>query len=226
MIATRKTVGYIIGLMFAAYTLCTHGQMTLVEKSAKPCSIYSFFIGAGDPVRFVPLQPLDLDIVEHALADGRYVADIPTGQPGRTIYVDAVQNGPPGEIPKWERLKLLVTGTAPDPIDPDNPLPPPLTGLAKQIYDLAAAVGRPDDARRMSQAFGSVASAIAAGGVTTLTEARAAITDQMRAISPLNAAWKPTGTAIQAAMNQHAQTVADAQRTLQAISDGLGRAGR
>ena len=222
MIRFRKTIGCLVGLALAAYTTCAFGQVKTAEITLAPCDYYVFAVPAGEPPLFVPIQPVELKIQRWALADGSYMCTFATGPAGRQIVVDAYRNGKPGEMPIFVRLIAKVEGDAPTP--PPGPNPPPLKGLAKQIYESAAKVDRPDDAAKMAAAFGGVASAIAAGGITTLEDARAAVTKAMQAISPLDAAWEPTGDMCVRAMNQFAQTIKDARVTLQAIADGLARA--
>ena len=125
MTKLKTHVAAIVAALVVVGQAC--GQMTRLDETALPYDVYYFRVPAGDPVRFVPLQPLDLRTTDFALADGGYVCGFPTGPSGRIIYVDAYQNGPPGEIPVWQRLKLTIAGEAPDDPDlPDDPDPQPL----------------------------------------------------------------------------------------------------
>ena len=113
------------------------------------------------------------------------------GEPGKKYIVVS-------DVIDWldkdrEKTTWIVTVEGerkPDkPVDPDEPDPKPepeLKGLAKEVYEYARKVDRPDEARQLAENFRAVYSAIAAGGIKT--KERAA-----EEIKRLNAPLKPSG---------------------------------
>jgi hypothetical protein len=97
----------------------------------------------------------------------------------------------------FERLKLSFSiGESPDPAPtPPGPAPSPLTGLAKIVYDLAAATGDKDTAGKIAENYASSISIINAGAYAGELSAakRKIVSDLYARNSPLTEgkqAWK------------------------------------
>lgn len=209
-----------------------NAQFESKEKQVEPWSYCTLQVPPGEPVMFVAMQPLDLQLEQYELcnngAPGGWLAVFPTGAPGRVIFVDALRNGPEGGLPQHVRLKVVVKeGAGPDP-GPNPPPPPPppgpdpeLKGLAKQVHDLAKPINDPSNAAAIGAAYRGVATSIAAGGISTVQEARDTLAGQMAGLGKLPKAWKPVGDLTTDAMNRYGQTLEGAKKTMSAIADGL-----
>lgn len=118
--------------------------------------------------------------------------------------------GPPGQYAVlWfsetgqGQAFVTISGDAPVPPGPGPDVP---TGFAGEVYAEAKKVGRPQDASRLADNFRSVSSAIRAGGIKTVEQAKAEITRLNNGLG-LDASWKPFGTWVGAQANKRAQTL-------------------
>ena len=82
------------------------------------------------------------------------------------------------------------------------------------------AVNQPDTAKALGDAYGNVASAIAAGGIRSLTDANSAINRELQIVGPHDRAWKPLGDAIAKYIQENAQTIQKAERIFRETSEG------
>jgi len=165
-------------------------------------------------------DPLDLQFLVFETSDHRSVCVLHLLR-GRAVIISDVIDWDARTRTK-ESWIITVEGDAPDP-DPDpepDPPGPDLEGFALEVYQQVQPLRKPADAKRLADNFDAVVSQIAAGGVSSATEARDSVSEKNRALS-LGPEWKPFGQWLGREFNVRARTLPGTRQAFELTAQGL-----
>ena len=208
--ARRGAAAVVLAAIVAA-AAC--GQYTLVEVKAPAERYGKIEVMSEEQVMWVPMSPLELPLDLYEIrkngATG-WLCLFPTGKAGDVYYVDAKYGT------KHDRYKVTLTGEyTPDPNDGGER---ELTGLAKQVYELAIKVNDPENTGKVADVICRI---LSYDHIDTADELHTSLKGGMPA---LPRSWQPLGNLIAQALDKYGQTYNGAEKTLEAVYAGLRKA--
>lgn len=177
--------------------------------------------GAKTGAQFLATQPPTLPHRSYRLSNGDAVCVFNAVNNSQYVIAcfEADYENKTTDLTTW--VVTVGDNPTPTPPGPTPPTPNPRPeGLAGEVYDEAIKVGQPEEASKMATNFYTVASEIGAGKHTTLTSARARITE-LNALLRVGQEWKPFSTFISKALNERATRLDTARVMFEDIAVGL-----